>query len=138
MRRNGDRVWIAWTNKPVYDEKHQIKELLCIGNDFTERRQAEKEVADWKHRFESIAAASGQIVYDCDFVKGHVNWSGSIEQVLGYHPFEISGGSSEWENLIDPLDREAVMRLMDVTRKKVALSGRIRFQAQRRQLCPDS
>ncbi|MFH0995670.1 MAG: PAS domain S-box protein [Pseudomonadota bacterium] len=117
MRRNGDRVWIAWTNKPVYDENHQIKEILCIGNDFTERIQAEKEVADWKHRFESVAAASGQIVYDYDVVKGKDTWSGSIEQVLGYQPFEMGGGSSEWENLIDPRDREAVLRLLDISWK---------------------
>ena len=117
MRRNGDRVWIAWTNKPVYDDNHQVKEILCIGNDFTERRQAEKEVMDWKHRFESVAAASGQIVYDYDVVKRKVTWSGSIEQVLGYHPFEMGEGYSEWENLIDPRDREVVLRLQDISRK---------------------
>ena len=117
MRRDGARVRIAWTNKPVYDDNHQIKEILCIGNDFTERRQAEKEVMDWKHRFESVAAASGQIVYDYDAVKGKDTWSGRIEQVLGYRPFEMEGGASEWENLIDPRDREEVQRLLDISWK---------------------
>jgi PAS domain S-box-containing protein len=117
MRRNGDRVWIAWTNKPVYDDNHRIREILCIGNDFTERRQAEKEVADWKHRFESVAAASGQVVYDYDAVKKMVTWSGSIEQVLGYHPVEMGEGYSMWENLIDPHDREEVKRLQRISWK---------------------
>lgn len=41
MRRNGERVWIAWTNKGVFDEHGALRELLCIGNDITRRKQAE-------------------------------------------------------------------------------------------------
>ena len=46
MRRNGERVWIAWTNKTVLDEHGQIKEVLSIGTDITDRRRAEAQVAE--------------------------------------------------------------------------------------------
>jgi PAS domain S-box-containing protein len=46
MRRNGERVWIAWTNKTVLDEHGQIKEVLSIGTDITERRRAEAQIAE--------------------------------------------------------------------------------------------
>ncbi len=46
MRRNGERVWIAWTNKAVLDEHGQIKEVLSIGTDITERRRAEAQIAE--------------------------------------------------------------------------------------------
>jgi PAS domain S-box-containing protein len=39
IRRNGDRVWIAWLNKAIRDEKGHIVEILCIGNDITDRRR---------------------------------------------------------------------------------------------------
>jgi len=39
VRRNGDRVWIAWINKAIRDEKGHIIEILCIGNDITDRRR---------------------------------------------------------------------------------------------------
>jgi PAS domain S-box-containing protein len=39
IRRNGDRVWIAWINKAVRDEKGHIVEVLCIGNDITDRKR---------------------------------------------------------------------------------------------------
>jgi PAS domain S-box-containing protein len=42
MRRCGERVWVAWTNKPIYDENGRIVEVLCVGNDITERKQAEE------------------------------------------------------------------------------------------------
>jgi PAS domain S-box-containing protein len=39
IRRNGDRVWIAWINKAIRDEKGHIVEILCIGNDITDRKR---------------------------------------------------------------------------------------------------
>ncbi len=39
VRRNGDRVWIAWINKAIRDEKGHIIEILCIGNDITDRKR---------------------------------------------------------------------------------------------------
>ena len=39
VRRSGDRVWIAWINKAIRDEKGHIIEILCIGNDITDRKR---------------------------------------------------------------------------------------------------
>ncbi len=44
IRKNGDRVWVDWTNKVVLDEQGNIKEILSIGADITERRLAEEKV----------------------------------------------------------------------------------------------
>ncbi|MBN1831483.1 MAG: PAS domain S-box protein [Deltaproteobacteria bacterium] len=44
MRRNGERVWIDWTNKVILDEHGQIKEILSIGSDITDRKKAEQEI----------------------------------------------------------------------------------------------
>ncbi|HSF74996.1 MAG TPA: PAS domain S-box protein, partial [Microcoleus sp.] len=41
IRRNGERVWIAWTNKPLLDAKGNLAGLLCIGTDISDRKQAE-------------------------------------------------------------------------------------------------
>ncbi len=42
MRSNGERVWIAWTNKPVFDQNGRVREILGIGNDISERKRADK------------------------------------------------------------------------------------------------
>jgi len=46
MRRNGERVWIAWTNRIVRDEQGKVVEIMSIGTDITERRQAEKAIRE--------------------------------------------------------------------------------------------
>lgn len=44
VRRNGDRVWIAWTNKVVLDRQGRVAEILSIGLDITARKRAEEEL----------------------------------------------------------------------------------------------
>ncbi len=44
VRRNGDRVWIAWINKAIRDEQGRITEILCIGNDITDRKRGPGEI----------------------------------------------------------------------------------------------
>jgi PAS domain S-box-containing protein len=43
-RKNGEKVWIAWTNKPVFDKSGSIMEILSVGNDITERKNMEESL----------------------------------------------------------------------------------------------
>jgi PAS domain S-box-containing protein len=39
--KNGDRVWISSANKPIFDRYGNLIEILSVGTDATERRQAQ-------------------------------------------------------------------------------------------------
>lgn len=41
IKKNGERVWIAWTNTPIMDRDGRIVEILSVGNDITRRKFAE-------------------------------------------------------------------------------------------------
>ncbi len=43
--RSGERVWIVWTNLPVYDESGKLKEMLSVGIDRTKDKKAEDKLA---------------------------------------------------------------------------------------------
>jgi PAS domain S-box-containing protein len=53
VRRDGERVWIAWTNRPVYDERGVLVETLSVGNDITLLKSAERELKIAKEAAES-------------------------------------------------------------------------------------
>ena len=48
-RRNGERVWVAWTNRPIKDEQGKIGEFLCVGVDITERKQDRRQIQTLNH-----------------------------------------------------------------------------------------
>jgi PAS domain S-box-containing protein len=54
MRHNGERVWIAWTNKTVVNDRGQVVEVLSIGSDITERKQAEAELENYRLHLEDL------------------------------------------------------------------------------------
>ncbi|HVP24555.1 MAG TPA: PAS domain S-box protein, partial [Methanomicrobiales archaeon] len=42
IKKNGERVWISWTNRAIYNYKGEFVELLSVGNDITDRKRAEE------------------------------------------------------------------------------------------------
>lgn len=52
--KNGKRVWIRWTNKPIYDDEGKIQEILAVGMDITERKQAEIKLKETLDNLEKL------------------------------------------------------------------------------------
>lgn len=49
MRKSGERVWIAWTNRPVRDRDGRMTGLLLVGQDITERKGIEDAMKHQAH-----------------------------------------------------------------------------------------
>ncbi len=46
--RDGRRVWMAWTNKPLFDKKGALTEILAVGTDITSRKRMEEALREAK------------------------------------------------------------------------------------------
>ena len=63
IRRNGERVWIAWTNRVVLDPQGQVVEILSIGTDITARKQAEEALRERETQLSLIHNNSYDVMF---------------------------------------------------------------------------
>jgi PAS domain S-box-containing protein len=52
--RDGRRVWIAWSNQAILNEQGDLVEILSVGNDITQRKQAESALQRSETKFRNI------------------------------------------------------------------------------------
>jgi PAS domain S-box-containing protein len=107
-RRNGERVWVAWTNKPLLNSQGEIEEILCIGNDITQRVQIENDLRKSEARYRAIV--EDQIEMICRFLAdGTLTFvNRAYSQYFGKEPEELIG--TQLYPLIPEADQERIRK----------------------------
>jgi len=58
MSRNGERLWVSWTNKAIRGKDGKVVEFFCVGTDVTERKHAEEHLRTRLRYEKGLAACS--------------------------------------------------------------------------------
>ena len=62
IKRDGERVWMSWSNRPIFDDDGNLVEILSIGNDITRRRRAEQSLLHRVQMEELVASVSSRFL----------------------------------------------------------------------------
>jgi len=101
VRKNGEKVWVAWTNKALTNENGRIVELLCVGNDITDRKKIENRIRLTNYLLELFAQKPTRKEYLDSVVEAIRDWSQCqcagirLTNSDGFIPYESSIGFSE-------------------------------------------
>ncbi len=91
IKKNGERVWIYWTNKPVYDSNGDVIAILCVGNDITERINLEKALLESEEKFKSISNSAQDAIITMDNDGNITYWNKVAENIFDYSSQEVLG-----------------------------------------------
>lgn len=115
MRKNGERVWVAWSNRLIALPEENKREILCIGTDMTAHRKMEQQLLQ-AQRMEAIGQLAGGVAHD---------FNNLLQAIFGY--IELAS-----DNLENPEEcrsdlheaYQAAERAAAITRQLLAFSRR--------------
>jgi len=107
VTKSGSEFPIDDSAAPIRNNSGEIIGVVLIFRDVTERREAERQIADRDWRYRMMSDASNDIIWDWDLQKNQITWNESLRSQFGFDTVESS--VDWWSELIHPDDRERVV-----------------------------
>ncbi len=125
MRRNGERAWVAWTNRAIRDESGNVTEILCIGNDITEHKRLENLLSESEERYRRLFETAKDGIVLLEKSNGHITHvNPAAEKMFGYSSKECSGkrlqdigvmfDMGDFQTIMQDLNRNGIINYTDV------------------------
>ena len=125
MRRNGERVWVAWTNKAIRDGNGKVTEILCIGNDITEHRQLDSLLEESEERYRRLFETANDGILLLEKHEGKITHANpAATEMLGYSKEDCIGKKlqnigvslvmGDFQKIMQTLDRNGIIYYDDV------------------------
>ncbi len=104
VRTDGVVLWLAARASVYRDAAGEIVRLVAVLQDVTERKRAEQELIQQRHRLQMVHTVAGLHAVEWDVGSDRLLWDGDPESILGPRP--ASGHYPSYTAMIHPEDRE--------------------------------
>lgn len=112
VRKDGQIVWVTWTNKAILDEQGNVQEILTIGNDITAMKMTEQALRKSERRLSLAVSATADAIWEWNLVTQKTYYSPRWCEMLGYKEQEISMNADGWKRLCHPEDLQPTLNLI--------------------------
>ncbi|HEY9622929.1 MAG TPA: PAS domain S-box protein [Crinalium sp.] len=112
--RDGRRVWMVWSNQAIFNDRGEVVEILSVGNDTTQRRQAEEALQRSEAKFRNIFENSLVGIYRTRTCDGLIlNANQRFADLFGFDsPQEMIGIEHTIGYWVNPSDRQRGIEVM--------------------------
>jgi PAS domain S-box-containing protein len=108
-----ERYWRV-THSPVLNGQSGIDYIIHQVIDVTGEYLAQQELKSSRQRFEMLALASNDIVWEWNIITGEWWWNQNLESYFGYKRGLLESGIEAWAKRIHPEDKErAIAQMME-------------------------
>jgi PAS domain S-box-containing protein len=130
LQPNGSLRWVAAKGCGEYDANGAAMRMMGVALDITERKRAEDMLRRSEERFQIVARATSDAIWDWDVVTNAVWWNQGLTTLFSYSPQEMGTDASWKSEHIHPEDLERVVSgIRDVmNRGEQFWSGEYRFR----------
>ncbi|MGB3401497.1 MAG: ATP-binding protein [Microcoleaceae cyanobacterium] len=139
IRQDGERVWVNWANKPIFDEAGELVEILSIGTDITDRKRSEvalaqknidletaKKAAEKANQVKSqfLANMSHELRTPLNAILGFAQ---VMQRTLKYNPEQFQQESAEYLDIIQNSGNHLLSLINDVLDMAKIEAGKVIF-----------
>ncbi|MEH2076506.1 MAG: AAA family ATPase [Nostoc sp.] len=112
--QDGRRVWVSWSNQAILNEQGDLVEILSVGNDITQRKQAEEALQRSEAKFRNIFENSQVGIFRSRLSDGlALDANQRIAELFGFNsPDEIIGIVHSPDFYVNLCDRQQVVELL--------------------------
>ena len=107
-RKDGRQIWILVRASAIYEKDGQWV-ADGITSDITERKRAEEALRSSEARFQLVARATNDVVWDWDLTNNLIWWGSAFQTLFGYGPEEIEPTIHSWTNRLHEEDLARVV-----------------------------
>ncbi|MGJ5633793.1 PAS domain-containing protein [Nostoc sp. CALU 1950] len=100
--------WVLDRGQAVWDENGNVVRMTSCHTDITERKQAEEQLRQSEERFQIVARASNDLLWDWDLLTDEVWWNQALQTLFGYSIEQITLNADWWYEHIHPDDRQRI------------------------------
>lgn len=124
----GSRHWLETHAVPLKDAEGNIIFLLGTTLDITERKKTEKEILRAIERYELLAKATSDTIWDWDILNDMMLYNEGIVHTFGYEKLTIENISDWWKNKIHPDDLQTVLEAISAAFTKQSSNLQLEYR----------